>query len=48
MRDTDKQEIANPAGKPIAERDDSRHGDQYSKGLLVLAEPNGREKWPAR
>jgi hypothetical protein len=39
VRDTDKQEDRKPSRKTIAERDGSGHGNQYGKGLSVLAEP---------
>ena len=33
------RKIANPAGKTIAERDDSGRGEQYGKDLTMFAEP---------
>ena len=47
MRDTDNEEDREPGWKTVAERDDSGHGEQHGKGLLVRAKPirearNGR------
>jgi hypothetical protein len=39
VRDTDEQEDPKPGRKTIAECDDSGRGEQYGKGLPVLAEP---------
>jgi len=37
VRDTDEQEDRKPGWKIVAERNDSGHGEQHGKGLLVLA-----------
>jgi hypothetical protein len=37
VRDTHNEEDRKPGRKIIAERDDSRHGEQHGKGLLVCA-----------
>jgi hypothetical protein len=38
LRDTDNEEDRKPGRKIIAERDDRGHGEQYGKGLPVLAD----------
>jgi hypothetical protein len=44
VRDTDKQEDRQRGRKRIAERDDSGHGKDYGKDLLVPAEPIGEAR----